>query len=136
MTCVSPSDSTPERCLSHTPLSVHRLAFSLPRALEFFSMTSRRIRLSSARSAYICLRLRFSSSSSFRRCTWLTSMPLYFAFHLYKVVLDIPCSRAITSPDIPLSNCLTALTISVSLCLLFFIMTKIIIFVNFNSVPL
>ena len=36
MTCVSPSDSTPERCLSHTPPSVHRPALSLSRALEFF----------------------------------------------------------------------------------------------------
>ena len=46
---------------------------------------------------------------------------------LSRVVLDIPCSRAVTSPDTPLSNCLTALTISVSLCLLFFMMAKLII---------
>ena len=48
----------------------------------FFSRISLRILLSSDASAYICLRRRFSTSSSRRRSRSLTSMPLYFDFQL------------------------------------------------------
>src|SRR4030042_3251304 len=55
---------------------------ALARLYNFFSTMSLSTRGSRLRSAYICLRRRFSSSSSFSRFKALASIPLYLARHL------------------------------------------------------
>src|SRR5262249_34853661 len=47
--------------------------------------------------------LLFSSSSAFRRRASETSMPPYFAFHLYNVALLMPCFRQTSSLLTPAS---------------------------------
>src|SRR5690625_1071456 len=70
------------------------------------------------RSAYICLSLRFSSSSSFSLCTSDTSMPPFLARHLYKVELPILYLRHRSLTGIPASNSFSIATIWLSVFLL------------------
>ena len=53
----------------------------LSQSQSFFAITSFSARFSNDRSAYICLRRRFSSSSSRSRLMSEASMPPYFDFH-------------------------------------------------------
>ena len=60
---------------------------------HFFAIISLAISALSRSSAYIFLRRRFSSSSSFMRCISEASMPPNLARHLYTLAELIPCSR-------------------------------------------
>ena len=63
----------------------------------------------------------FRTSGTFRRYTWLTTIPLYIDLYLGKVVWDTPCSRVTSSADTLLPNWWTTFTISASLCRVLFI---------------
>lgn len=134
MTCVSPSDSTPERCLSHTPPSVHRPALSLSRALEFFFDD---VTQDLVVQRQVCIHL-LELAVLFLQLLQATNMAdIHAAILRFPFVQGRPRYTVLTRDNVSgysAPNCLTALTISVSLCLPFFMMTKLIVFVNFNSV--
>src|SRR5580704_15723447 len=78
--------------------------------------------LSRLRSATICFRRRFSSSSCLRRLASLTCIPAYLLFQAYSVAALPPSSRATSAVLRPPSVCLTAAILFSSLCRLFFIL--------------
>src|SRR5271154_543844 len=71
------------------------------RLQTFFPKMSLSAALSSSASASSCFSRRFLSSSPLSRLASATSIPPYFAFHLYNVASAIPCRRhtsAVFSP--------------------------------------
>jgi hypothetical protein len=93
-------------------------------AHHFSSSADFRASLSSDRSAAICCRRRFASSSSFRRFASLTSRPPYFARQLWMVCVLVPCSRARSATFAPPSASFRIAMICASVDLLFVLWTS------------
>src|SRR5262245_12448870 len=72
----------------------------------------------------MCFSRRFSSSSSLSFLTSVPLIPEYLFFQLYRVALEMPCSRLTSSAFLPPSYCLRIERICVSVNVFLFIIEQ------------